>query len=91
MANCGGMPVRCRGRRDFVIHSRIGMLRALNATSNSSRKDAHWGPRKIAPIMSKPRGEQRTQILYSCQTSRPDERFGVIPWTFMPLGRVLLL
>jgi hypothetical protein len=30
MADRGGLPVRCRGRRDFVMHSRIGMLCALN-------------------------------------------------------------
>jgi hypothetical protein len=38
--------------RDFVMHSRIGVLRALNRhverNFNSSRKDTHWGRRKLA-------------------------------------------
>jgi hypothetical protein len=33
--------------RDFLLHARIGVLRALNRnverTFDSSRKDAHWG------------------------------------------------
>ena len=37
--------------RDFLLHSRIGVLRALNRnverTFDSSRKDAHWGQRKL--------------------------------------------
>jgi hypothetical protein len=37
--------------RDFLMHARIGMLRALNRnverTFDSSRKDTHWGRRKI--------------------------------------------
>jgi hypothetical protein len=38
--------------RDFVMHSRIGVLRALNRhverKFNSSREDPHWGKRKPA-------------------------------------------
>ena len=37
--------------RDFMMHARIGMLRALNRhvkrTFDSSRKDTHWGKRKL--------------------------------------------
>jgi hypothetical protein len=37
--------------RDFLMHARIGMLRALNRhverTVDSSRKDTHWGKRKL--------------------------------------------
>jgi len=36
--------------RDFMMHARIGVLRALNRnverTFDSSRKDTHWGKRK---------------------------------------------
>jgi hypothetical protein len=38
--------------RDFLMHARIGMLRALNRNVervfNSDRKDTHWGKRKLA-------------------------------------------
>jgi len=38
--------------RDFMMHARIGMLRALNRNVvrefDSSRKDTHWGRRKLA-------------------------------------------
>ena len=37
--------------RDFLMHARIGMLRALNRhlvqEFDSSRKDTHWGRRKL--------------------------------------------
>jgi hypothetical protein len=37
--------------RDFLMHARIGILRALNRdverTFNSTRKDTHWGKRKL--------------------------------------------
>jgi hypothetical protein len=37
--------------RDFLMHARIGVLRALNRdverTFNSTRKDTHWGKRKL--------------------------------------------
>jgi len=37
--------------RDFMMHARIGMLRALNRNVerefDSSRKDTHWGRRKL--------------------------------------------
>jgi hypothetical protein len=37
--------------RDFLMHARIGMLRALNRhverVFNPDRKDAHWGRRKL--------------------------------------------
>jgi hypothetical protein len=37
-------------RRDFLMHARIGMLRALNRhverVFNPDRKDTHWGKRK---------------------------------------------
>ena len=40
-----------RKGRDFVMHSRIGVLRALNRnverTFNLSRKDTHWGQRTL--------------------------------------------
>ena len=38
--------------RDFLMHSRIGMLRALNRNTervfNPDRKDTHWAKRKLA-------------------------------------------
>jgi hypothetical protein len=38
--------------RDFLMHARIGMLRALNReverTFNATHKDRHWGKRKLA-------------------------------------------
>jgi hypothetical protein len=38
--------------RDFLMHARIGILRALNRrverVFNPDRKDAHWGKRKLA-------------------------------------------
>jgi hypothetical protein len=38
--------------RDFLMHARIGMLRALNRhverVFDPSRKEAHWGRRKLA-------------------------------------------
>ena len=38
--------------RDFIMHAHIGMLRALNRDVerefNPSRKDPHWGRRKLA-------------------------------------------
>jgi hypothetical protein len=38
--------------RDFLMHARVGMLRALNRqverTFDSSRKDTHRGRRKLA-------------------------------------------
>jgi hypothetical protein len=38
--------------RDFLMHARVGMLRALNRhverVFNPDRKDAHWGKRKLA-------------------------------------------
>jgi len=37
--------------RDFLMHARIGMLRALNRNVvrefNPDRKDTHWGRRKL--------------------------------------------
>jgi hypothetical protein len=37
--------------RDFPMHARIGVLRALNRNVervlNQSRKDTHWGKRKL--------------------------------------------
>ena len=37
--------------RDFLMHARIGMLRALNRNVervfNTSRKGTHWGKRKL--------------------------------------------
>jgi hypothetical protein len=37
--------------RDFLMHARIGMMRALNRhverVFESSRKDKHWGKRKL--------------------------------------------
>jgi hypothetical protein len=37
--------------RDFLMHARIGVVRALNRnvdrTFDSSRKDTHWGRRKL--------------------------------------------
>jgi hypothetical protein len=38
--------------RDFLMHARIGVLRALNRhierTFNATHKDTHWGKRKLA-------------------------------------------
>jgi hypothetical protein len=38
--------------RDFMMHARIGVLRALNRNAervfNSDRKETHWGKRKLA-------------------------------------------
>jgi hypothetical protein len=38
--------------RDFMMHARIGVLKALNRhverVSNPERKEAHWGKRKLA-------------------------------------------
>jgi hypothetical protein len=38
--------------RDFLMHARIGVLRALNRhierVFNPDRKDPHWGRRKMA-------------------------------------------
>jgi hypothetical protein len=38
--------------RDFLMHARVGMLRALNRhverVFNPDRKDHHWGRRKLA-------------------------------------------
>jgi hypothetical protein len=36
--------------RDFMMHAHIGMLRALNhqRVFDQSRKDPHWGRRKLA-------------------------------------------
>jgi hypothetical protein len=36
--------------RDFVMHVRIGVLRALNRNAErtfTNRKDSHWGKRKL--------------------------------------------
>jgi hypothetical protein len=37
--------------RDFLMHARIGMLRALNRhverVFDTSRKDTHWGKRRL--------------------------------------------
>jgi hypothetical protein len=37
--------------RDFLMHARIGVMRALNRSVvrefNPDRKDAHWGRRKL--------------------------------------------
>jgi hypothetical protein len=37
--------------RDFMMHARIGMMRALNRhvvpVFDSSRKETHWGKRKL--------------------------------------------
>jgi hypothetical protein len=36
--------------RDFMMHSRIGVLRALNRNNQrvfTDRKDSHWGKRKL--------------------------------------------
>jgi hypothetical protein len=37
--------------RDFMMHARIGMLKALNRNVervfNPDRKDPHWGKRKL--------------------------------------------
>jgi hypothetical protein len=37
--------------RDFLMHARVGMLRALNRNVervfNPDRKDTHWGKRKL--------------------------------------------
>jgi hypothetical protein len=37
--------------RDFMMHARIGVLRALNRhverVINPSRKDTHWGKQKL--------------------------------------------
>jgi hypothetical protein len=38
--------------RDFMLHARVGMLRALNRhverVFNPDQKDPHWGRRKLA-------------------------------------------
>lgn len=38
--------------RDFLLHARIGVMRALSRHDvpvfNSSRKETHWGKRKLA-------------------------------------------
>jgi hypothetical protein len=38
-------------RRDFLMHARMGMLKALNRdverVFDQSRKDPHWGKRKL--------------------------------------------
>jgi len=38
--------------RDFLMHVRIGIMRALNRhverVFETSRKEKHWGPRKLA-------------------------------------------
>jgi len=38
--------------RDFLMHVRIGIMRALNRhverVFDTSRKEKHWGPRKLA-------------------------------------------
>ena len=38
--------------RDFLMHVRIGIMRALNChverVFDTSRKEKHWGPRKLA-------------------------------------------
>jgi hypothetical protein len=39
--------------RDFVMHSRIGVLRALDRKIEralTDRKELHWGKRKLNPI-----------------------------------------
>jgi hypothetical protein len=37
--------------RDFIMHARIGVMRALNRNVerefDSSRKETHWGKRKL--------------------------------------------
>jgi hypothetical protein len=48
--DCGRITGLTEGRGP-LMHARIGMLRALNRnverTFNSSRKDTHWGKRKL--------------------------------------------
>jgi hypothetical protein len=37
--------------RDFLMHARIGVLRALNRNAErtfTNRKDSHWGKHKLA-------------------------------------------
>jgi hypothetical protein len=49
MADGDPLPDRCR-RCDFLMHARIGLLRALNRRLErvfSDRKDPHWGRRKL--------------------------------------------
>jgi hypothetical protein len=42
--------------RDFLMHARIGVLRALNRnverTFNPDRKDTHWGKRKLIGVLA---------------------------------------
>jgi hypothetical protein len=45
-----GCPIGAAEGRDFVMHSRIGVLRALNRNIErtlTDRKDSHWGKRKL--------------------------------------------
>jgi hypothetical protein len=45
-----GCPIGAAEGWDFVMHSRIGMLRALNRNIErtlTDRKDSHWGKRKL--------------------------------------------
>jgi hypothetical protein len=47
-----GHPFGTAEGRDFLMHARIGMLRALNRhverVFDPSRKETHWGRRKLA-------------------------------------------
>jgi hypothetical protein len=49
----GGCPIGAAERRDFLMHARIGMLRALNRhverVFDSSREAEHWGAPKAGP------------------------------------------
>ena len=48
----GEILIKTAEGRDFLLHSRIGMMRALNRNIervfNSDRKETHWGKRKLA-------------------------------------------
>ena len=49
MANCDRCLIGAAEGRDFVMHSRIGVLRALNRHVErvfTDRKEMHWGRRK---------------------------------------------
>jgi hypothetical protein len=50
MADRDRLPVGAAEGRDFVMHSRIGVLRALNRNVErtlTDRKETHWGRRKL--------------------------------------------
>jgi hypothetical protein len=48
MADCGSLPDRRPKGRDFLVHARIGMPRALIRHVERVVNDPHWGKSKLA-------------------------------------------